>query len=325
MEESGMHHLGYEVGFCKLHEGSDYKLLDVNGNHAIACSSTYRSRSQTHSNFNHIIKAFCEEAELTVTLEPPTHTVLVDEYSSAECRNLFQRNPSAATREKAASLFDYMTQLQDPMIPEGRRLEVIAATEALIREIPIDATGLRVDVFACQPDGHGTSFLLDASITHETKISTRPAMLKWARDLIQNNQLILLGEDGSFEHEPSPAVAKVIASKHNRYKLLSHIANVQKAAGKRPDNVAFTACVMSHAGEMAPEFISLVEKLSQRMRPIHSNPDCLSGLSPSQAAHDFRRRMMNALATGMAKGWGRQLRCAGFNNWKDRIAGRGRV
>ena len=82
---------------------------------------------------------------------------------------------------------------------------------------------------------------------------------------------------------------------------------------------------MSHAGEMAPEFMSLVEKLSERMRSIHSRPDCLSGLSPNQARCDFRRRMMNALATGMAKGWGRQLRCAGFNNWKDRIAGRGRV
>ena len=121
---------------------TDYKLLDANGDHAIACSSTYRPRSQTHSNFNHIIKGFCEEAELTVQLEPPTHTVLVDEYSSAQCRNLFQCNPSAATREKAASLFDYMTQLQDPSIPASRRLEVIAATETLIREIPIDATGL---------------------------------------------------------------------------------------------------------------------------------------------------------------------------------------
>ena len=130
---------------------------------------------------------------------------------------------------------------------------------------------------------------MDVALTHETKVATRALMLSWARDLIQSDQPIILGEDGSFEYEPSPAVANVIKSKNNRYSLLSHIANIQKASGKRPDKVVFVACVMSHAGEMAPEFISLVEKLSHRMRPIHSRPDCLSGLSPNQATHDFRR------------------------------------
>jgi hypothetical protein len=131
-----------------MHEAVDCKVLDVNGDHAIACPSTFRARFQTHSNFCQIIKKFCDEAELTVQLKPLTHTVLVDEYSSAESRNLFQRNPSALTREKTAALFELMTQLQNPLTSEDLKLELIAASEILIREIPIDATGLRLDVLA---------------------------------------------------------------------------------------------------------------------------------------------------------------------------------
>ena len=140
---------GDDLAVCMLHEEDDCKFLDPNGDHAVACPSTFRARSYTHSRLNQVIAKYCKEAELYTQLEPPTEQVLRYEYDKKECSLLFHRTPSALTLEKSQALFVlYQFEMQDPQTNPARRALLAKGADLLIRQIPTDATGLRLDVFA---------------------------------------------------------------------------------------------------------------------------------------------------------------------------------
>jgi hypothetical protein len=315
---------GYDAAVCRMHADEDSKILDLYGNHAAACPSTFRSRSYTHTKFEQVVASYCKEVEMRVQLEPPTECVLAYEFDKKQCRHLFQRAPSAQTLENSSALFELYDEMQNPRTTQARIAELAKAADLLIRRIPTDANGLRLDVFASQPDGGGTSLLIDVAQSHDTKTSGRARMLQFASDLLANDERVLRGGQDDFDGVPSPAVSTTVKAKNSRYRLLTHIAKIQQVAGKRQDRVLFLACVMSHTGEMAPDVLKLITLLAQKSMPLANRPDCLSGLTPTQTASDFRMRMKDTLAVSMARGWGMQLRCAGFCDWKNRNAGRGR-
>ena len=103
--------------------------------------------------------------------------------------------------------------------------------------------------------------------------------------------------------------------KVQKYEFLERIAQVQYQARKRPDELRFVPCVMSHRGEMGPDFIQLIESIAVRMKSIAKQPHYFDGLSPPQASAQMRTLIKDRLAAAMAKGWGKQLFCAGFNDY----------
>ena len=94
------------------------------------------------------------------------------------------------------------------------------------------------------------------------------------------------------------------------------IADLQKQARTRTRKVTFTPCVMSHRGELSPDFIRLIERLADKKRALtRGTKGEIDGYTPSRAAADFRTRLKDSLAVSLAWGWGRQLRATGFSRF----------
>ena len=160
-----------------MHADEDSTILDLHGNHAAACPSTFRARYYTHSKLENVVAAYCKEVEMCVQLEPTTESVLAFEYDKKQCRHLFQRAPSVQTQARSSALLELYNEMQNPRTSQTRIDELAKAADLLIRQIPTDANGLRLDVFASQSDGGGTSLLIDVAQSHDTKTSGRAKML----------------------------------------------------------------------------------------------------------------------------------------------------
>ena len=103
---------------------------------------------------------------MRVQLEPPTESVLAYEYDKKQCSHLFQRTPSVQTLANSSALLELYHEMQNPRTTQARIAELAKAADLLIRRIPTDANGLRLDVFASQ-----SSLLIDVAQSHDTKTS----------------------------------------------------------------------------------------------------------------------------------------------------------
>lgn len=90
----------YPVQTCLATHRGQTRHLDADGAHAASfCPAAHAGRMKKHNYLARVIGKAAKEAGLRVTLEPDTHSLLLGEFSKAECRRIFPRHASARYKE----------------------------------------------------------------------------------------------------------------------------------------------------------------------------------------------------------------------------------
>ena len=109
-------------------------------------------------------------------------------------------------------------------------------------------------------------------------------------------------------------------SNRSRTKILKYHPLVQRAEvqvetlNRRTTAPAFQPCVSSHRGEWSAGMFATIEWITLFRTKAARRDGTMDGETPQKTAAEFRSRLKDRLAAAMAKGWGRQLREAGFPN-----------
>ena len=99
----------YPVQKCLVEHKGTCQLLDANGDHASSgCPSAQHARIRKHDTIKRVVAAFAQEAGLVTRCEPDTHSLLLGEFSKADCRRIFPKQMSKAYR----AAFDNLSQAQ---------------------------------------------------------------------------------------------------------------------------------------------------------------------------------------------------------------------
>ena len=103
----------YPVQAClAIHDLHTSPFLDANGAHASShCRSTFQNRNRKHNLIVKALASAAKEAGLEVKCEPDTYTLLLGDFSKAECRRIFPKDASLLYKQKFAELLAAIKKL----------------------------------------------------------------------------------------------------------------------------------------------------------------------------------------------------------------------
>jgi hypothetical protein len=249
------------------------------------------------------------------TREPKTQTVLMDEFSAEECRALCPKDVTTDLRLKAMDFHGLMLSMASINLNSPGAAETLGIIKAKIgdalQRIPKATKGVRLDLTIELPDG--TELLIDFTGIHPTTAAALPKLKLFTRALD-------LGDDVSAgvvannpsARLPSPAVEAAVKLKEIRYRNLMNLVMGQLAAGKRTKKPILISAVVTHLGELGPDTISLVERLtSVAGKQFCARSPHTRGLTKARVTAAFRSRFKDALLAANARGFGEALIATG--------------
>ena len=307
--------MGYVEEICSLNHGTPVSLCP-SAKHGIACVSTFGARYRAHNMFTRATQLAVGRLEcVPCTREPKTQVVLMDEFSSEECRALCPKDVSGAAYLKAMNFHELMVTMAaiDPTAPGADQLMIAVkaqVTDALLL-IPKAMKGVRLDLTIELPDG--TELFCDFTGIHPTTAAVLPRLKLFTKalDLADDVSAGVIANNPSARR-PSPAVETAVKLKTIRYRQLMDLANGQHRAGKRTKAPKLISGVITHLGELSPDIISLVEHLTAVAGSQYNPRDPLNrGRSKSQVTAAFRSRFKDALLAANARGFGEALIATG--------------
>ena len=134
------------------------------------CRSTFQARLKKH---NYIVKALAiatKEAGLEVKCEPDTYTLLLGDFTKAQCHRLFPRDASPIYKQRFAELLAAIELVEaDLVTPLDQKQAYLKSKIELLPTIN-DPTGLRVDLSIEDPVT-GEHKLIDVTVAHTTAAS----------------------------------------------------------------------------------------------------------------------------------------------------------
>jgi hypothetical protein len=156
---------------------------------------------------------------------------------------------------------------------------------------------------------------VDVGTVHPTANSAITTVTRWTENL-EEAEAAVTGRSGrnAMARKASPAVQAACTRKHKRYDDLVRMAGRQKDLGQRPYAPRFFAAIVSHSGELAPEFIAMIEMFTKEFAKHSRTLNLEDGVRPAVRTSDYRCRFKDAIMCTVMKGFGRTL-CAVGLQW----------
>jgi hypothetical protein len=316
------------IGEAKAKDGFDYPVqrclathsgacpyLDANANHASSnCPATYHPRSQKHRNLMRVIVNAAQEAGLSTRCEPDTHSLLLGEFSKADCRRVFPKAISKAYKagfDKVTQAADFIASASCSLSPEEKQNLI----QSQIDLLPIhqgDVTGLRIDICLENPETGETKWV-DTTAVHTTCLSYQDKELK----AIAKRNLSTAVSDlhrlpDALQFDPSPTLLDRETEKVEKYSRLIMVAKKQHIDGKRTSVPTFAPFVVSDFGELAPAAVDLQEWIvDQFRRKCIKHGTRADGCSTLELVRQFRHKFKVSVQFAMAAGLGAMIQAAG--------------
>lgn len=304
----------YPVQKCLSAHSGECKMLDASADHASSnCPATYASRIQKHQNLMRVIAKSAQEAGLRSRCEPDTYSLLLQEFTKADCRRVFPKQMSKSYQiafENLSQAADFIASVNCPMSPEEKQIYI----QSKIDLLPIhkgELTGLRLDVCLENPNTGETKWI-DTTVVHTTCASYRNTELK----AIAKRNLALsmadLHELPGLPQDQSPTLLQREVEKTEKYSRLVMVAAKQFKDGKRSSLPVFTPFVVSDFGELAPAASELQEWIvEQYRRKLVQEGRRADGRSIADMVRQFRHRFKVGIQLGIAAGLGAMIQAAG--------------
>ena len=275
--------------------------------HAAACRSS-SSNYTTHHLYRRATRdVTTKELEAEVpTGEPATADLLLNDFTPDECRRLFPKNVTQATKaitDRIGSLINKLAETTDPL----ERAEIAQQIKAIADSTPANLKGLRVDVGVKMPSD--TELWLDVGGNHCLSSS----YLKSTTEFLLEHQQDQPGRrDDAFTYTPS--ILKRQQYKHDKYMPMLQKAKQQTLKKKRARDPVFLAPIISRHGEFSADVFRLVTICANEAYKQACQRFSTDGKKPGHYARVASARLKDAFSVATASGWGAQLRCAGLPN-----------
>ena len=136
----------YPVQKCqKVHAGSN-PFLDAVGCHASSnCPSEYSARNRRHN----VLASAAKEVGLNSKLEPDTFSLLLGDFSQANCKRMFRKNASKLYKDRVSAVVNAVELISSAACTFSdaeKRAYVQERIDALPAVAKEDAVGLRIDL-----------------------------------------------------------------------------------------------------------------------------------------------------------------------------------
>jgi hypothetical protein len=297
----------YKVTRCGACSGPDGDhFFDANGDHTAACSNAHATRCYTHRTLAGVVQDFATEAGFKVTREPSTEVILSSLGEAGRLKNLLptkRGKVAQAAQKEAEAKLEGIRSASDPALKQALAREALKCLPTQAEDQP----SLRGDLLVEDALGRRPSKLLDLTAPHDScKTLRRGQYNHLLRAYREEAGLFEAGLIGAVPGE-SYACAQTSKKKHAKYHIVEVLANIQASAFGVNRPLKFAAAVMTHRGELSPEFMDFIEVCAARFKSLRRAMPDGTGYSPSQAATSFRNRFKTALCCQMARGFGRQL------------------
>ena len=286
------------------------KPLSPTADHAIGCQSTYGARYRAHSMLMRCIAKASRAAGCTADHEPSTSALLQQEFTETEIRSLCPKVHNGASRLRSKAIYDALTHLASLPADDPTAARLLETIKKIIADTPAKTKGVRLDLALTLPDGQ--EIWIDFAGVHPTTLHARSRIDAWLR----TTQLADFVSSGAAANNPasrvpSPAVVFTVDMKRKRYELLMQLAQHQALAGKRTNTPTLSAAVVTHLGELSPDFINLIEKITAAAAAGYRPGPLNNGAPRKTFTARFRTRLKDSIMVANARGFGRALRSAG--------------
>ena len=306
---------GYVEEVCALNHDAPAALCP-SGKHGISCVSSFAARFRAHNMYTAVTQRAVGRLHcVPCTREPKTQVVLMDEFSAEECRALCPKDMTADLRLKALDFHQLMMSMAAINLNNAGASEMLSIVKAKIgdalQRIPKATKGVRLDLAIAMPDG--TELLVDFTGIHPTAAGAISQLKLFVRALDLGNDVSAgVVANNPSARQPSPAVVAAVKLKEARYRNLMDLANGQLAAGKRTKKPVLISAVITHLGELSPDTISLVERLtSVAGKEFKARDPYTRGLTKAKVTGAYRSRFKDALLAANARGFGEALIATG--------------
>jgi len=310
----------YPVQKCLAHHSGISPFLDAHANHASSgCPATIHPRNVKHRGLMRVIKTAADAAGLHTRYEPDTHSLLLGEFSKADCRRVF---PKAMSKAYKAG-FENVSQAADFIASAACSLSIEEKQNLIQSQIDLlplhqgEYSGLRIDICLENPDTGETKWI-DTTVVHTTCASYESKELKAVAK--KNLSAAVANSHGipdALQFAPSPALLDRETEKVEKYSRLIMVAKKQHADGKRFSLPTFTPFAVSDLGELSPAATELQDWIvEQYRRKCAKDKDRKDGCSTADLVRQFRHKFKVDIQFAIAAGLGAMIQAAG-QPWGD--------
>ena len=305
--------LDYPVECCmESHSKGERRFLDANANHANSgCPSASGALHYRHTLLKWAVYNAAKQAGCVVKMEPKTHTLLLEEYTAAECRTLFAKQPNKKQRAMAESM--QLAIKRWHILPEGEEREElgdeIRQTQNTLNKQLGSRKGLRIDVKIKDPTSNQETWV-DTTCIHPTCASRLTKEVKLLEQQLQHPRRTATGKP---IQRTGQAVQDQAAHKIAHYQPLVSVAQRQVHSGRRQEMPKFLPVVVSTHGELGRGAQTLIERLthSYGLR-LTEEGERKDGAEVGELTARFRHELRCTLKVAVAKGLGRMLLASGL-------------
>ena len=306
----------YPVQSCLALHRVASPFLDADGCHASAnCPAANGGRMKKHNYLVRVLARAAKEAGLRVNVEPDTHTLLLGEFSKAECRRIFPKYVSKYYKDKFCEVLNAIETVAS-RVCSMTDAEKHAYVQVRIDQLPAvkreDTTGLRIDL-AMENESTGETKWVDVTAVHTGAESYRDKAMKVMGSKLISRQLAAREQvPDPIAFEPSPILLERTTAKNEKYARLLLVAKKQTAEKKRKQAPVFATFAVSDYGEMAPVATELQEWVVNQYRiKIEQEGKRDDGCKSADLVRSFRNRLRIGIQMAIASGCGEMLCRAG--------------
>jgi hypothetical protein len=302
--------VGHVVEVCALNHG-EACTLGPNGAHEISCVSTYSARYRAHNMFTRIVSEMAREVNAVTRIEPKTKEVLLDQYTESEVRGLVPKVVTKASKIRMNELASVFLSLSNTPHDDPRTLALLQKVRDTLSALPEDTKGVRLDLEIVLPDMR--VFLCDFTGIHPTSVTALKQIDGFLRaNVLANDAASGVVVNNPLARAPSPAVVHATRLKQLRYDMLLVLIKRQLEAHMRDVMPKLVPGVITHLGELGPDFIVLIETLTAEAgRQFRPTAPAAMGMTKAKFTAMYRTRFKDALLCANASGFGRALLAAG--------------
>jgi hypothetical protein len=283
----------YDMERCKgEHATGDDLWLDAYGSHDNSnCLPTMQGKHRGHTTLKWTLHRFARLVPgVESKVEPRTDEILLNQFSEAQCRKLFPKQPSNKRAEQVQAIVDELDEIKKLPLGEERDRRCRGATS---RMDALNANYTNEEKKAVRLDNyfrHGTDeLLIDGTIVHSMTKSAvaKEAARTWER---------ILSDVKEVKGKPAAAIETARAKKYKTYNPLLYVIKKQVIDGRRRKEPQFSPLVMTTFGELGPGCAVAQEWLAMRYRAsLEQAGPRADGVKVTQLVGEFRTQFRIAL------------------------------
>ena len=287
------------------------EVIDPSGAHASSCSGSAKTRYGAHQAFSRALQRLSAKAGFASAHEPTAKALLGDRFTEDQCRGLFPKQSSGASRSIADDLKRDLDAFFDPRADDATRCLAQDSMRKTLERIPPKTEMLRIDC-SLTDTRSAAELWVDVNYTHGSCASYREGQLSFHLASLQAEREQPFRAPKHLPELVSPALQKAVAAKEAKYLPLVTLANLQQAHRQRATVPRFFAACVTHAGEFSPAVFALIEAVCVGFKQSFDAAFPRSFISKPQAVAGFRSALKDSVIMCLVSGFGKQLRTSGF-------------